>query len=145
VLESMRSEAEQVDVQFEAALGTAGLSGDPTLIERLIANLLDNAINYNEPGGRIEVRTAIAGDRAVLSVANTGPWVPAGEIERLFEPFQRLARDRTASDRHRGLGLSIVRAIATAHGGSVGAESRSDGGLVVTVSLPAYGAPTPAL
>ena len=72
----------------------------------------------------------------MLSIANTGPVVPAGEIERLFEPFQRLGRDRTGSDRHRGLGLSIVRAIATAHDGTVTAVPSPDGGLVVTVALP---------
>jgi signal transduction histidine kinase len=137
VLESVRSEAERLGVELMAALGTADTSGDPTLIERLIANLLDNAIHYNEPGGRVDVRTATATDGAVLSVTNTGPWVPPGEIERLFEPFQRLARERTASDRHRGLGLSIARAIASAHGGTVAAEPRPDGGLAVTVSLPA--------
>jgi signal transduction histidine kinase len=107
---------------------------------RLIANLLDNAIGYNEPGGRVEVRTATVADRALLTVSNTGPSVPVGDIERLFEPFQRLARERTASDRHRGLGLSIVQAIVTAHGGTVAAEARPDGGLVVTVSLPACAA-----
>ena len=137
VLESTRSEAERVGVQLTAALGTARTSGDPTLIERLIANLLDNAIGYNEPRGRVEVETATVAGRAVLSVTNTGLWVPPGEIERLFEPFQRLVRQRTGSDGHRGLGLSIVQAIATAHSGSVTAEPRPHGGLVVTVSLPA--------
>jgi signal transduction histidine kinase len=83
--------------------------------------------------------TATDVDGVVLSVTNTGSWVPPGEIERLFEPFQRLARERTASDRHCGLGLSIVRAIATAHGGTVAAEPRPDGGLVVTVRLPGAG------
>ncbi|HLY35925.1 MAG TPA: HAMP domain-containing protein, partial [Candidatus Limnocylindria bacterium] len=84
VLESMRSEAERVGVEVTTALGTAGTSGDPTLIERMIVNLLDNAIHYNEPGGRVEVRSATAAAEAVLSVTNTGPWVPPGEIERLF-------------------------------------------------------------
>jgi signal transduction histidine kinase len=137
VLESTRVAAEQHDLRLTVDLGAAATSGDPTLIESLIFNLLDNAIRYNEPGGRIEMRTASDGPRVALTVANTGPHVPAGEIERLFEPFQRLARDRTGSDSHRGLGLSIVRAIATAHDGTVTATPRRDGGLVVTVSLPA--------
>jgi signal transduction histidine kinase len=137
VLESTRAAAEQHDLRLTIDLGAATASGDPTLIERLIFNLLDNAIRYNEPGGRVEMRTASDGPRVVLTVVNTGPYVPSGEIERLFEPFQRLARDRTGSDRHRGLGLSIVRAIATAHDGTVTATPRPDGGLVVTVSLPA--------
>ncbi len=137
VLESTRAAAEQHDLRLTIDLAAATTSGDPTLIERLIFNLLDNAIRYNEPGGRVEIRTASGGPRAVLTVANTGPHVPSGEIERLFEPFQRLARDRTGSDRHRGLGLSIVRAIATAHDGTVTATPRPDGGLVVAVSFPA--------
>jgi signal transduction histidine kinase len=137
VLESVRTQAEQRDLRLTVDLGPATSSGDPTLIESLIFNLLDNAIRYNEPGGRVEMRTASDGQRVALTVVNTGPYVPGDEIERLFEPFQRLARDRTASDRHRGLGLSIVRAIATAHDGTVTATPRPDGGLVVTVSLPA--------
>lgn len=139
VLESARAEAERQGLALAIDLGKAGISGDPTLIERLIGNLLDNAIGYNEPGGRVEIRTASVGLRAVLSIANTGPHVSTAEIERLFEPFQRLARERTASDRHRGLGLSIVRAIATAHDGTVTAEPQPDGGLLVTVSLPPLG------
>jgi signal transduction histidine kinase len=137
VLESVRTEAERRDLQLTIDLGAAIASGDPTLIERLIFNVLDNAIRYNEPGGRVELRTASDGPRAVVTVINTGRHVPSGEIERLFEPFQRLARDRTGSDRHRGLGLSIVRAIATAHDGTVTAVPRPDGGLAITVSLPA--------
>jgi signal transduction histidine kinase len=139
VLGSARAQAARHGLSLTVALATAGTSGDPTLIERMIGNLLDNAIGYNVPGGSVEIRTASVGGRAVLSIANTGPRVPVGEIERLFEPFQRFARGRTASDRQRGLGLSIVRAIATAHDGTVTAEPKPDGGLVVTVSLPADG------
>jgi signal transduction histidine kinase len=139
VLQATRTEAEQRDLRLTIDLDAAIASGERTLIERLIFNLLDNAIRYNEPSGRVEMRTASDGPRVVLTVINTGPHVPSGEIERLFEPFQRLARDRTGSDRHRGLGLSIVRAIAAAHDGTVTATPRPDGGLVVTVSLPAAG------
>ena len=75
----------------------------------------------------------------MLSVANTGREIPAAEIERLFEPFQRLDGDRTGSDGHRGLGLSIVRAIAVAHDGTATASPRAGGGLLVTVRLPGPG------
>jgi signal transduction histidine kinase len=136
-LESARAEAERHGIRPSSTLDAAGTSGDPTLIERMIRNLLDNAIAYNQPGGTVEVRTSTVGSDAVLSVTNTGPRIPSQEVERLFEPFQRLARDRTGSDRHRGLGLSIVRAIAEAHDGTVTAEPNPDGGLLVTVSLPA--------
>jgi signal transduction histidine kinase len=137
VIESARADAEHHGLELSSALGSARTTGDPTLIERLIGNLIDNAIEYNKPGGRIEIRTTTVDLRAVLSVANTGPLVPSPEIGRLFEPFQQLARERTASGLHHGLGLSIVRAIATAHDGTVTAEPNPDGGLVVTVSLPA--------
>ena len=74
---------------------------------------------------------------ALLTVANTGAVVAAGELERLFEPFARLPRDRiTTADGHHGLGLSIVRAIATAHGATVSARAQPGGGLEVTVAFP---------
>jgi signal transduction histidine kinase len=105
--------------------------GDPVLLERLVQNLLRNAIAYNVAGG--EVRVACAGQR--LTVSNTGPEVSAYEIPGLFEPFRRLT-DRIGSAEGSGLGLSIVRSIVTAHGGTVTAEPRPDGGLTVTVELP---------
>ena len=107
--------------------------GDPALIARLIANLIDNAIDHNVDRGDVDIRTETLDGHAVLTIGNTGPLIPAGEIERLFEPFQRLRGARTADDRHHGLGLSIVRAIAVAHGAEVTATPRAGGGLVVTV------------
>jgi signal transduction histidine kinase len=111
--------------------------GDPALLRRLVANLIDNAVSYNRPGGRVEVATATELDRAVLTVANTGPPVPRDALGRLFEPFQRLERERTGSDGHYGLGLSIIRAITAAHEATLTAEPGDDGGLVVIVSFPA--------
>ena len=117
-------------------LADAPAAGDPALAERLATNLIDNAVRYNDPGGRIDMRTATDGDHVVLSVTNTGPVVSPDEIERLFEPFQRLGPARTsAPDGHHGLGLSIVRAIAAAHEGTVVAEPQPSGGLTVTVTL----------
>ena len=119
--------------------GPATIRGDHALVERLIANLIDNAIEHNVPhGGRIEVRTAAnGGGTAVLSVSSTGPPVPPDEIERLFEPFQRLDRTRVNQNGHHGLGLSIVRAIASAHDAHLAAQARPGGGLTVTVGFPA--------
>ena len=118
-------------------LAAAPATGDPTLVERLATNLVDNAVRYNIPDGRIEVRTATERGGAALSVTNTGPVVSPWDIERLFEPFQRLGPARTgAQDGHHGLGLSIVRAIAEAHDGRVVAHPLPDGGLAVTVTLP---------
>jgi signal transduction histidine kinase len=117
---------------------TAPTAGDPVLLERLVQNLVENAFRHNTPGGWIAVQTETVGQTAVLTVVNTGPLVPGYEVESLFQPFRRLGGERT-SERGFGLGLSIVQAVATAHGGSVTATPRDaddGGGLVVRVSLP---------
>lgn len=134
---SARIALEAHQLELGTNLAPAAALGDPALLERLVANLIDNAVSYNRPGGRVEVSTATDLGRAVLTVANTGPVVPQDEVERLFEPFQRLDRARTGSDGHHGLGLSIVRAIAVAHDGTFTAEPRADGGLIATVSFEA--------
>jgi signal transduction histidine kinase len=118
------------------ALRAAALSGDGPLIERLIANLLDNAISHNHEGGWIAVETAIESGRAVLRVANSGPVIYPEEVEPMFEPFRRGGGDRTKADGHHGLGLSIARAIVRAHDGDITAAPQPGGGLVVTVRLP---------
>jgi signal transduction histidine kinase len=117
-------------------LGAAPTRGDPILLERLVQNLVENAVRHNAPGGWLAVTTQAANGWAVLTVSNTGPVVPAYEIETLFQPFRRLHRERVDGGRGFGLGLSIVRAVAMAHGGSVQAVPREGGGLVVTVALP---------
>ena len=117
--------------------GPAPLLGDAPLAERLVANLVDNALRHNEPGGWISVRVGTSVGQAVLEVANSGPVVPPGEVVRLLAPFQRLGAERRSGpqDGH-GLGLSIVSAIATAHGADVRACARPGGGLVVRVRFP---------
>jgi len=133
-----RREAERRSVTLDVRLAPAPTRGDPALIERLMANLIDNALRFNDTGGRVEIRTATDAGQSLLTVTNTGPVVPPDELERLFEPFQQLSTERTArADGHQGLGLSIVRAIATAHGATVTARPHPDGGLAVTVSFPA--------
>jgi signal transduction histidine kinase len=118
--------------------GPATIRGDHALVERLIANLIDNAVEHNVPHGRIEVRTAPdGGGTAVLTVSSTGPPIPSDQVQRLFEPFQRLDRTRVNQNGHHGLGLSIVRAIASAHDAQVAAQARPGGGLTVTVGFPA--------
>jgi signal transduction histidine kinase len=138
-------------------LAPAATAGDPVLLERLTQNLVENAVRHNLPAaGQIDVSTGTVDGRATLVVANTGPVVPGYEIETIFQPFRRLhhdrvaapqrggARDRAGAGRGFGLGLSIVRAVAQAHGGAVHAHPREGGGLVVTVTLPALGAAVPA-
>jgi signal transduction histidine kinase len=121
--------------------GEAPVLGDPVLLERLVHNLVENAVRYNADGGSVRVRTGSRRGQAVLEVSNTGPTVPAYEVAVLFEPFRRLGAERLANPSGAGLGLSIVRAVAKAHGGEAEAAPREGGGLTVTVALPAAGAP----
>lgn len=122
----------------DSRLESAPVTGDPVLLERLAQNLVENAVRHNRTGGWLTVTTGTSDGQATLSLTNTGPEVAAYDLETMFEPFRRLAGgDRTGSDRGAGLGLSIVRAVARAHGGEVTAVPRTGGGLTVTVSLPA--------
>jgi signal transduction histidine kinase len=132
-LERANGEIQHRELVLRADLGPATTLGDKALVDRLVANLIDNAVRYNRPGGMIDVKTATDSGVAVVSVANDGPPVPAAELGRLFEPFQRLEQDRTAPDEVHGLGLSIVRAIASAHDAELHAEPRAAGGLLVSV------------
>ncbi|MFJ5261734.1 sensor histidine kinase [Streptomyces sp. NPDC088387] len=134
VVERRSRDAEARGLRLEADIGPAPIWGDGALVERLLANLLDNAMDYNVPDGWVQLFTGAHNGRCVVRVANTGRQIPADRVGRLFEPFQRL--DRVAGDGHHGLGLSIVRSIATAHGGTLRAWVRSQGGLVVEVSFP---------
>jgi signal transduction histidine kinase len=144
VLARPRLDTERLGLHVETATCSAPLDGDPTLIERLVANLVDNAIGHNLGGGHVEVSTSVKEGQAVLSVTNTGPVVPPSELNRLFEPFQRLDGRRTRHKDGHGLGLSIVRAIATAHGAAVSASALPGGGLSVDVAFPAPRGPSPA-
>ena len=112
---------------------------DQVLVERLLANLVSNAISYNEPGGWVEVEvTAEAAAGPLITVRNTGLLVPAESVPMLFEPFKRLGADRVraAGRGGVGLGLAIVRSIVLAHDGTVVARPRPGGGLEIEVSLP---------
>jgi signal transduction histidine kinase len=122
--------------EIRVELQEAPTAGDPVLLERLVQNLLENAVRHNVAGGWVRVATYAKDGLAVVEVSNTGPMVPRYEIEGLFEPFRRLGTDRLAGPGV-GLGLSIVRAVARAHDGEVHAAPRDDGGLVVTVTFPA--------
>jgi len=111
--------------------------GNRQLLERLAENLIDNAIRHNTRSGHIDVTTGATAGHAVLSVSNSGPVIPETELERLQQPFQRFAVDRTSRGEGFGLGLSIVHAIATAHHASVVTESQANGGLQIEVLFPA--------
>jgi signal transduction histidine kinase len=130
-------EVERLGLRVSRVLGAAPVTGDRALLERLVANLVENAVRHNRPGGWVEVDTGRAGPLAVVRVANGGPSIPPGQVGTLFEPFRRLNPDRTGSARGAGLGLSIVRSVATAHGGTASARALPEGGLEVRVELPA--------
>jgi signal transduction histidine kinase len=132
VLDARCPQAQTRGLGINAALTRAPVTGDPGLAERLVANLTDNALYYNVPGGRVEVMTGTRNGLTVLRMANTGPPVPAGQIQRLLEPFQRLSPDR-AVEPGSGLGLSIVAAIAKAHDAAISARPGHDGGLTIEV------------
>ncbi|WP_067185185.1 sensor histidine kinase [Microtetraspora niveoalba] len=123
-------------VRLSTRLGPAPLDGDPVLLNHLARNLIDNAIRYNTDGGRVEVVTAAVGAHVTITVRNTGPRVDADTAAELFTPFRRGDGPRLRHAAGSGLGLSIVRSIATAHGGTAAAVARPGGGLVVTVTLP---------
>jgi signal transduction histidine kinase len=137
-----RPEAGLLGLHVAAATEPADLDGDPLLIERLVANLIDNAIRHNIAGGRVEIAAGTKGGRAVLSVTNTGPVIAPAEVGRLFQPFQRLGAPRTHDQGGHGLGLSIVRAIATAHGATITARAGHGGGLAIDVTFPPAASPT---
>ncbi|PWR06575.1 two-component sensor histidine kinase [Micromonospora acroterricola] len=118
-------------------LAPAMVHGDPVLLERLTTNLVENALRHNlSSDGWVGVSTGLRDGRATLTVRNTGPVVPGYDVEAIFEPFRRLSGERVGGGRGFGLGLSIVRAVARAHSGTVTARPRDGGGLEVTVSLP---------
>jgi signal transduction histidine kinase len=119
-----------------AVLGRAPVAGDRALLGRLVANLVENAVRHNLPRGWVEVGSGLADGRAVIRVANGGRPIPPEQVASLFEPFRRLDGERTGSDRGAGLGLSIVRSVAAAHGGRAEGRALDGGGLEVTVELP---------
>ncbi len=131
-----RQEAERRGIHIDASIVAAPAIGDPRLIESLVANLIDNAMRHNVSGGRIEISTISAPGRATLLVNNTGPVVPPAEIERLLQPFQQVGGERVRHSDGHGLGLAIVRAIAQAHGATLTARARPEGGLEVQVGFP---------
>jgi signal transduction histidine kinase len=121
-----------INARLDAAAAT---SGDPRLVSRLVSNLIENAIRYNCPQGHIEVTVRRTSSRTELIVANSGSNIPPSEVERLLQPFQRLAPTRGNDAEGHGLGLSIVAAIASAHDAALAVEPRARGGLQIGVAF----------
>jgi signal transduction histidine kinase len=138
VIEQHEEQAARYPLTLRRVLAAATISGDPVLLERLIVNLIGNAIKYNEPGGWVEIEVAQGPDGlgGRLVVRNTGTPVPAEAVPVLFEPFRRLGDDRVRGRGGVGLGLAIVRSIVTAHQADLQARPRPDGGLEIMIDLP---------
>jgi signal transduction histidine kinase len=124
------------ELNVRSRLDRALMIGDPALLERLVENLLLNALHHNRVGGWIEVTTRRSGASALFTVTNTGPQIPAGEVTRLFEPFQQLTGRHTRQAGGLGLGLAVVKAVADAHDASLNARARPSGGLSIEVVFP---------
>lgn len=135
-LAAVRSEAGRRGLQIQLQSAPAPTQGDPVLLERVAGNLLENAVRHNVVGGWVEVCTGVTGSSAELLVTSSGPEIADGRVAELFEPFRRGPVERTGAAPGSGLGLSIVRAVVHAHGGSVAASPVPGGGLRVTVHLP---------
>lgn len=136
VIKARTGAVQRGQIQLTAALDAAPAVGDPSLAESLVSNLVDNAIRHNVAGGQVEIRTAQAAGQAIISVRNTGPVIPPGEVDRLFQPFQRLGNGRASRASGHGLGLAIVQAIVHAHQATLTARPRPGGGLDITVTFP---------
>jgi signal transduction histidine kinase len=134
-IDAAAPEIERLELRVDAALDPAETTGDPQLLERMIANLVDNAVRHNEPGGCIRLRTGSTDATVYLEIANSGPFVPEDAVPSLFEPFRRMEAGTGPRDGV-GLGLSIVRSVATAHLATVTARGKPDGGLDISVVLP---------
>ena len=133
VLAARAEEARRRAVELRVTLGTAPAAGDRSLVESLVANLVDNALRHNRPGGYLELSTATVDGRATVTIRNTGAVIPPAELDRLFQPFQRLGAARLGHAGGHGLGLAIVRAIARAHGAAVVPAAPPEGGLAIEV------------
>lgn len=129
-------EVQRRHLTLRTTLGPAPTAGSPQLAARLTANLIENALRHNRPGGHVEILTGNQDSCAVLTVANTGPTVPATAISKIFQPFQRLATDRTSRHDGLGLGLPIVQAVADAHHATITARPQPEGGLFIEVKFP---------
>jgi signal transduction histidine kinase len=141
-IDAATPEIERLDLHVDAKLDPAEITGDPQLLERMIWNLVDNAVRHNEPGGWIRLRTGSSETAAYLEIANSGPFIPGDAVPSLFEPFRRMEA-RTGARDGVGLGLSIARSVVTAHRATVTARSQPAGGLDISVVIPPFPAGEP--
>ncbi|MFC4117089.1 sensor histidine kinase [Nonomuraea zeae] len=138
VLASRRGQAARRGVDLTGHLTPAVTAGDPGLIESLVANLIDNAVRHNHADGHVQVTTRTSGTQAILTVTNSGPVIPGDQLQRLFQPFQRLAPERHGHRDGYGLGLAIVNAVTQAHHATLTTRARHEGGLSITVRFASH-------
>ena len=124
------------DFRMEAVGGT--LEADPDRLAQVLRNLVRNAVAHTREGDRVEVAATALDGRLEIAVSDTGPGIPADELELIFERFHRLDRSRSRDSGGTGLGLAIARAIVEAHGGRIRAESSPGHGATFRVELPGY-------
>jgi signal transduction histidine kinase len=136
VVLARQDEAERRSIRLRTDLAGAPATGDPSLAESLVTNLVDNALRHNLPGGQADISTALTSAGAVLRIGNTGTLIPADAVDELFQPFRQLGTQRIRHHEGHGLGLAIVRAIADAHGATLTATPRPAGGLDLEVIFP---------
>jgi signal transduction histidine kinase len=134
-IDAAAPEIERLDLRVDTKLDPAETTGDPQLLERMIWNLVDNAVRHNEPGGWIRLRTGSSDAAVYLEIANSGPFIPDDAVPLLFEPFRRMEARSGVRDGV-GLGLSITRSVVTAHRATVTARSQPAGGLDISVVIP---------
>jgi signal transduction histidine kinase len=141
-LDSAGATAASAGLTVYATVHHALVAGDERLVRTLVANLVNNAVRFNRPRGNIQILATTQAGRALLKVTNTGPPVPCDQIDRLLQPFQRLSDQRSTDRDGLGLGLSIVAAIAAAHGATLSLHPQPTGGMEVDVAFPHSLAPT---
>jgi signal transduction histidine kinase len=134
-IDAAAAEIERLNLHVDTKLDPAETTGDPQLLQRMIANLVDNAVRHNKPDGWIQLRTGTSDAAVYLEIANSGPFIPDDAVTSMFEPFRRM-QARTRAGDGVGLGLSIARSVATAHHATVTARSQPAGGLEINVVIP---------
>jgi signal transduction histidine kinase len=135
-LAARRAAIADLRLEVRKRLDEAWVQGSETLLTRMVANVVDNAVRHNEPGGWLLVTTEVDDALVTFVVESGGPVIDEDNVRELAQPFRRLGGERTGSENGVGLGLSIVSAIARAYGGTLGLRARPEGGLCVTIELP---------
>jgi signal transduction histidine kinase len=137
---ALSARADQIaakQLTVESQLDAVEVDGSAALLERMVENVIENAVRHNRPGGSIELNLAtFPGQQTRLTIDSSGPILDQSAVEQLAEPFKRLSQDRIGSQNGHGLGLSIVAAVAAAHDGHLDLQARTEGGLCVQITLP---------